>query len=295
MVSREGLAELKARVKAALRELRGNRKFMAGFILLIAIIALSYIGRLFIPYDPLLTGMFPIDHPPCKEHPLGTDSLGRDVWAQLLLSIEQSLIVGFIVALIGTLIGATIGFIAGYYGGVVDAILRSIIDVFIVIPMLPILILVASFVRVVSIWMTAMILSIFAWAWPARQVRAQALSLRERDFVYMAKLSGMRSYEIVFVELMPHMLQWLGANFTNSVVWAILTEAGIEFLGLGPQRTMTLGMMLYWAMYHAAVFRGLWWWWAPPIIMIILIATALYLMHIGLDEIVNPRLRTRGG
>jgi len=289
------LAELKLMFKSMLRELSGNRKFMVGFTLFIAIVIVSYVGRALTPYDPLAAGMFPIDHPPCPEHPLGTDSLGRDVLAQLFFSVEQSLIVGFTVATIGTLVGAVIGFLAGYYGGVVDLILRSFTDIFIVIPMLPILILIASMVRVVSIWMTATILSIFAWAWPARQVRAQVLSLKERDFVYMARLSGMGSFEIIFRELMPHMLQWLGANFTNSVVWAILTEAGIEFLGLGPQKTMTLGMMLYWAMYHAAVFRGLWWWWAPPIITIILIATSLFLMHVGLDEIVNPRLRTRGG
>ena len=289
------LTEVRVIVKSAVRELASNRKFVVGFAMFIAIVVLSQVGLLLIPYDPLAAALFPIDHPPSQKHILGTDSLGRDVWAQLLFSINQSLLVGFIVAIIGTTVGAVIGFLAGYYGGVVDLVLRGLTDIFIVIPMLPILILIASMVRVVSLWMTAMILSVFAWAWPARQVRAQVLSLKERDFVYMARLSGMGGIEIVFRELMPHMLQWLGANFTNSVVWAILTEAGIEFLGLGPQKTMTLGMMLYWAMYHAAVFRGLWWWWAPPIVTIILIATSLFMMHVGLDEIVNPRLRTRGG
>jgi len=290
-IERSRLGAFTRRAKAVLKEVFSNNKLKVGFIMLVVIALMGVVGRRMLPYDPLAAGIFMIDQPPNPKHILGTDSLGRDIFAQLLLGIENSLTIGFIVAIIGTVVGSTIGFVAGYYGGIVDAVLRSITDIFLVIPMLPLLILISSFVRVVDIWMMAMILSIFAWAWPARQIRAQVLSLKERDFVYMAKLSGMGSMEIIFIELMPHMFQWMGANFFNSVVWAILTEAGVEFLGLGPQNTMTLGMILYWAMYHAAVFRGMWWWWVPPIIMIVLIAVSLYLIHIGLDEIVNPRLR----
>lgn len=271
-----------------------NRKFVIGFTIFIATVLVSVIGRRFLPYNPLRVGRFPMDHAPTLEHPLGTDSLGRDVFGQLLFGIENSLQIGFIVAIIGTLTGASIGFIAGYYGKAIDAALRLVTDVFLVLPMLPMLILIASFMRVVKVWMMAFILSIFSWAWPARQVRGQALSLKERDFVYMARLSGMKRLEIVFIELMPHMIQYLGASFFFAVLWAILSETGLELIGLGPQNTMTIGMLLYWAMFHAAVFRGLWWWWSAPLFSLILLLISLYLIHIGLDEVANPRLRTRG-
>ena len=280
-------------LKSLLRRLFSNRKFAIGFIVLVSIALMGVVGKRILGYDPLTTGRFPTNLPPSSEHILGTDSLGRDLFAQLLMSIEHSLEVGLIVATIGTLVGASIGFIAGYYGGPIDSILRTMTDVVIIIPSLPILILIASLTKVVQIWMMAAILSLFSWAWPARQVRAQTLSLKERDFVYMAKLSGMGGVGIVFTEIMPHMLQWMSANFTNAVLAAIMAETGLEIIGLGPQHTMTLGMMIYWANLYAAMFRGLWWWWSPPIVTIICLFISLFLIHTGLDEIVNPRLSRR--
>ena len=281
--------------KSLLRNLFSNRTFIIGFILFMAIALTGVIGRRIMPFDPLRTGRFPPNQPPSQKNILGTDSLGRDLFAQLLMSIEYSVTIGLIVATIGTLAGATIGFIAGYYGGPTDAILRAITDVVIIIPSLPILIVLASFLKVVSILTMAAILSIFSWAWPARQVRAQTLSLKERDFIYMARLSGMGGIGIVFTEIMPHMIGWMGANFTNAVLVAMLAETGLAIVGLGPMGTMTLGMMVYWANLYAAMFRGLWWWWSPPIVMLICVFMSLYLLHVGLSEIVSPRLRARGG
>jgi len=271
-----------------------NRKFVTGLSFFAVTVLVCIVGRRLLPFNPLRVGRFPMDNAPTPQHPLGTDSLGRDVFGQLLVGIENSLQIGLIVAIIGTLVGASIGFIAGYYGGTIDTVLRLLTDVFLVLPMLPMLILIASFMRVVETWMMAIILSIFSWAWPARQVRGQALSLKQRDFVYMAQLSGMKRLEIVFVELMPHMVQYLGASFFFAIFWAILSETGLELIGLGPQNTMTIGMLLYWAMFHAAVFRGLWWWWSAPLFSLILLLISLYLVHIGLDEVANPRLRARG-
>jgi len=271
-----------------------NKIFVAGFIMLTSIILLSVIGRRVLTYNPLRVGRFLKNTPPSFEHPFGVDSLGRDVFGQLLIGIENSLQIALIVATIGTLVGAMVGFVAGYHGGAIDAILRVLNDTFLLLPMLPMVILIASFVRVVELWMTALILSIFSWAWPARLVRSQALSLRKRDFIYMARLSGKGSMEIVFTELLPHMGQFLTANFAHAILWAILAETGLSILGLGPQYTMTLGMILYWALYYAAVFSGVWWWWSAPLFAIIWLLTSLYLVHMGLDEIFNPRLRTRG-
>ena len=141
----------------------------------------------------------------------------------------------------------------------------------------------------------ALIIGAFAWAPPARQVRAQVLSLKERGFVYMAMLSGMSKIEIITEELMPHMFQWMGANFMNATLAAILAESGLSILGLGPQREMTLGMMIYWALNYSAVFNGWWWWWGVPILTLILLFLSLYLMHLGFDEVINPRISRVGG
>jgi peptide/nickel transport system permease protein len=268
-----------------------NVKFKIGFALFTSIVLISIVGSLATPYDPSIGGKFRPNEPPSISHLLGTDSMGRDILAQIFLGTVQSLIIGLIVAFVGTVVGSTLGFMAGYYGGLIDAFFRTIIDTFVVVPMLPILILISSFFRTVSIWLVAGILSMFSWAWPARQIRSQTFSLKERDFISVAKLSGMSGSEIILKEIMPHMLQWMIANFVNAVLWSMLTEAGLEILGLGPQTTITLGMMLYWANVYSALLRNLWWWWFPPLTMLILLFLSLYLIHNGLDELLNPRSR----
>ena len=127
--------------------------------------------------------------------------------------------------------------------------------------------------------------------WPARAVRAQVLSLKERPFVQVALLSGLSGIEIVWGELMPHLLPWLGANFVNAFIAAILAESGLSILGLGPQQDVTLGVMIYWALSYGALLQNLWWWWATPVMTLIVVFLALYLVHVGLDEVSNPRLR----
>ncbi|HEV2109549.1 MAG TPA: ABC transporter permease, partial [Thermomicrobiales bacterium] len=205
----------------------------------------------------------------------------------------NSMLVGLIAATLGTAIGAILGLVSGYFGGKVDAVLRVLIDVFLSVPSLLFLILIASLLRGVGVTSMALIIGMFAWAWPARAVRSQALSLKERPFVRVARLSGMSDLEIVVRELLPHMLTWLGANFLNAFIAAILAESGLSILGLGPQREMTLGTMIYWALLNGAVFQNLWWWWLTPVLTLIVLFLALYLVHLGLDEVGNPRLRTQ--
>jgi peptide/nickel transport system permease protein len=169
-----------------------------------------------------------------------------------------------------------------------------LIDVFLSVPSLLFLILIASLLRGVSVQTMALIIGLFAWAWPARQIRAQVLSLKERAFVQVAHLSGMSSLEIIFRELMPHMIQWMGANFVNAFIAAVLAESGLSILGLGPQREMTLGMMIYWALNYGALLQNLWWWWMTPVVTLVTLFLALYLVHLGFDEVSNPRLRAHG-
>ncbi len=271
-----------------------NRKFMAGLVMFLLVAIAAIIGSYFLPKSYYRTGSFKPGQPPNPENPLGTDTLGRDVLAQLCWGIQNSIRIGVIVATIGTLVGAAIGFISGYYGGVLDRVLSIIIDVFLSVPSLLFLILIAALIRgTVTVEIMALIISITSWAWPARQIRAQVLSLKERDFVYMSKLSGMGGIEIIVRELMPHMFQWMGANFINAFLVAVLTEAGLSILGLGPQREMTLGMMIYWALSYAAIFRGMWWWWSSPVLVLIYLFFSLYVLHLGFDEIINPRTREK--
>lgn len=228
---------------------------------------------------------------PSWEHPMGTESNGRDMLAVLLVGAPRSLAIGLIAASIGMFIGIVLGFTAGYMGGWVDAVIRTISDSIIVIPALAVLIVIAAYVRTVSIESLALLLALFAWPAPTRYIRAQVLSMRERGYVNMARISGASSFDIMFKEMMPNMLPYLAASFTGNVSGAILAASSLEALGLGPTRIPTLGMTIFYAIRAAAILRGMWWWWGPPIIVLIILFTGLFLMNIGLDEIANPRLR----
>ena len=278
-----------------LRQIRHNTKLVIGLAIFLVLTLVPLIASLFV--DPALrsTGSMLPRQPPSLEAPLGTDSLGRSVFVQMTEAVPNSLQIGLIAATLGTLLGAIVGFVSGYFGGIIDMILRVLIDVFLSVPSLLFLILIASIVKGVGVQSMAIIIGLFAWSWPARQVRAQVLSLKERNFVEIARLSGMSGLEIVFRELMPHMIPWLSANFVNAFIAAILAEAGLSILGLGPQTQMTLGMMIYWSTINtSSLLQNLWWWWTTPVIALMLFFVSLYLIHLGLDEISNPRLRSAG-
>ena len=268
-----------------------NQKFLTGMIIVLTLIVLSAVGTYWLETGGRTSGSLPARQPPGEGMLLGTDALGRSIASQMSEAMPNSLQIGLIAASLGTLIGALVGFASGYFGKAVDALLRVLIDVFLSVPSLLFLILIASVLRGVGVQAMALIIGLFAWAWPARQVRAQVLSLKERAFVQIARLSGMSGLEIIFRELMPHMLPWLGANFVNAFIAAVLAESGLSILGLGPQQEMTLGMMIYWSLSYGAILQNLWWWWVTPVFTLIALFLALYLIHIGLEEVSNPRLR----
>jgi peptide/nickel transport system permease protein len=271
--------------------LLGNKKFVLGAVVFLALAGTALIGSLFVEPADRRTGAFPRKAAPSSAAILGTTSLGQSVAVQWTQAVPNSMRVGLIAATIGTVVGGMFGLISGYFGGAVDAALRVLIDVFLSVPSLLFLILIASMLKGVSVQTMALIIGVFAWSWPARAVRSQALSLKERPFVKVARLSGMGNIEIVVRELLPHMFTWLGANFLNAFIAAILAESGLSILGLGPQREMTLGMMIYWALSFGAIFQNLWWWWLTPVVSLIVLFLSLYLVHLGLDEVGNPRLR----
>jgi peptide/nickel transport system permease protein len=225
------------------------------------------------------------------EHPLGTESTGRDMLALILVATPRSLNVGLIAATVGLLIGTFLGFVIGFLGGWIDNGVRILTDSWITIPGLAVMIVIASYVDEFELWTMALVISMFAWPGPARVIRAQVLSMRERGYVQMAQLSGANIFDIMFKEMMPNLLPYLAATFTGAVSGAILAATGLEILGLGPTRIPTLGMTINGALRASAILRGMWWWWGFPIVMLVLIFVSLFLMTIGLDEIANPRLR----
>jgi len=268
-----------------------NRKFLVGSSIILLFIVVAIIGLTVTPQDLRRAGAMPPRLPPGVGGLLGTDSLGRSVTLQISEATLKSLQVGLIAATLGTVLGAVLGFTSGYFGSWVDALLRVLIDVFLSVPSLLFLILIAALVRGVDVPVMAIIIGAFAWASPARQSRAQVLSLKEREFVRLAHLSGLSNFQIIFGELIPNMLPWLGANFVNAFLSAVLAESGLSLLGLGPQREMTLGMMIYWALSYGAILQNLWWWWLIPVVVLMCLFLSLYLVHLGFDEVSNPRLQ----
>ena len=282
---------LSKRLLRSIKNIKDNSYILAGLCLLASIVLFAFMGMLITPYDPVKIGSVPLDLPPSSNHLLGTDSLGRDLFAQLCFGTLTSLQIGFLAGIIGFFIALMVAFIGGYYGGALDGILTVLTEVFLTTPTIIILIIIAAVVEKVEIPTMALIIAAFAWAWPSKTIRAQVLSLKERGFIYLSKLSGLNGLEIIVKHMIPNILPFLGSYFAVVVGAAMLSEVGLEVLGLGPRHTITLGMMLHWAMMHAAVTRNLIWWWLPPCIMLFLIFFSLFMIQRGLDIIANPRLK----
>jgi peptide/nickel transport system permease protein len=236
-------------------------------------------------------GANPLNLRPTWEHPLGTDGLGRDMLAVMVIGIPNTFKIGFLAGAVGLVIGTFIGLFAGYYKGYADTIFSSFADVMLVIPALAILITVSAYVRVVTVEVMALIVGLLAWPLPARVIRSQTLSLRDRLFVEIAKLSGANDFEIITFQILPNLTAYLAASFVGAVSSGILTSVGLEVLGLGPQNIPTIGRTLFYAFKYQALFRGMWWWWGPPVVTLAIIFTGLFQMSISLDKYANPRVR----
>lgn len=272
--------------------LRGFPTLTVGLLIILAIVLFTVLGPVFVSEEGIRVGSAMPDQPPSREYLLGTDTQGRQLLAMMIYGTPLTLRVGLIAGAIGLLIGVIFGFVAGYYGGFWDTLLRGAADVFLTVPGLLILVVIASTIHgAIDVNTQALVVSLLAWMYPTRTIRSQVLSMRERGYVQIAKLSGMKGPEIIFRELMPNLLPYLAASFVTAVAAAILASIGLEALGLGPQNEPTLGMTIYWSMFYTAIIRGVWWWWAAPIVVIVLIFLGLFLISAGLDQVANPRLR----
>lgn len=269
------------------------RLLVAGGILVLLIALFGLVGRLFVPEEMSEVGAGLPAKPPSAEHLLGTDQQGRDVLADLIYGTPTSLEIGIIAGVLGVTLGAVMGLIAGYAGGIVDETIRVIVDVLLTIPSLMILIIVASMLGSVSVEAMALIIAALAWMWPARAVRAQVLTIRERSYVQVARFNGASNFKIIIGELLPNLLPYLAAALVAAISGAILASVGLSTLGLGPVTKPSLGLTFYWAITYGALIRQMWWWFLPPIVIIVILFLGLFMMSQGLDQIANPRLQSK--
>jgi peptide/nickel transport system permease protein len=232
------------------------------------------------------------DQPPSLKYLLGTDSNGRDLLAVIIVGTGLTLRIGFLAGAIGLGIAIALGFLSGYYGGFLDTIIRGVVDVLLTIPALAVLVVIAAMISgVITLNLMIIIVASLSWMLPTRTIRAQVLTMREKAYIPMAKISGMKNLEIIIKELIPNLLPYLAAGFVGATSAAVLATIGLEALGLGPQSLPTLGMTIFWAVSFSAMLRGMWWWWLPPVIIIAALFVGLFLLTAGLDEIANPKLR----
>lgn len=229
------------------------------------------------------------------DHVLGTSRMGRDIWSQVVYGARVSLAVGFGAGLTVCFLATVIGVSAGYFGGRVDDILTAAMNIMLVIPQYPLLFVVAAFIGEAGPLTIALIIGCTSWAWGARVVRSQTLALREKEFVKAAEVLGESSFRIIFVEILPNLISIVGASFIGSVMYAIMMEATISFLGLGDPNTISWGIMLYNVQTSSSMLIGAWWELLAPCIALTLLVTGLALLNFAVDEIANPQLRSHKG
>jgi peptide/nickel transport system permease protein len=259
-----------------------NFRLWCGAIMLGFFLILGFVLPLFLEGTAVGWSTFPRNLKPSLEHFLGTTNLGQDTFWLLSESIHNSFIIGFLVASLATIIGVLLGLIAGFAGGAADRVITLLADSFIVIPSLPVLILLSTLLKGnASVLYVSIILVIFNWPWPARQVRSMALSLRERDFISTAIFSGQSMLETIVKEVLPFVRDWGIANFINTILVAIAAESGLAVIGLSSNEKATLGTMIYWANQHQAMLAGRWWWIGSPVVSTALIFIALFLIMSG--------------
>lgn len=265
-------------------------KAITGLVILLVFLIMALFAPLIAPGDPSRF-VARQNQPPSPEHWLGTTGQGQDVFKQMVWGSRISLGIGFSVGLLTTLIGLVIGMVAGYLHGIVDGILNMFTNVFLIIPGLPLLITLASFLPPGTVTVI-LVLTFTGWAWGARVFRSQTLSLREKDFVSASVVSGEGVFQIVFVEILPNMLSLVISSFFGATAYAIGADAGLAFLGFEDVNAVSWGTMLFWASNNSALLMGTWWSFIPPGLCIALVAFATTLLIYAVDEVTNPRLKS---
>lgn len=269
--------------------LKRNKKFLLLASILVSIVAISVIGPHFTK-NP--THRYEIEaNPPSSDYILGTTYLGYPVFPRLLHGIQMSLMIALVagsIALVGALL---IGGFSGYYSGLRGESLNVLQTMFLMIPIIPIILVLTALFEHRTIWVVTLVVALVSWAWSGRQFRSQVLSLKERNFVDLARISGKGDFDILFREIFPNMLGFVVVSLFNIMGSVIVIESSISAIGLGPETAVTLGTMINRAITHSAMYKELWWWFIPPGIVIILITGTLVALASVIDDVLNPRLR----
>jgi len=273
--------------------LRHNLNLGLGLSILVPLLIMGFVVSLFAPYDPRRWNIVPRNLPPSLNHPFGTTHLGQDIFWLMTYAIRNTVILGCVSSTVVLVVGIALGLIAGYKGGLVEKIILFFADTFIILPGLPMLILIASLIKTHLDMVTlGLIIASITWGGPVRNIRSMILSLRERDFTYVAIFSGYSTAKIVFREYLPHVLPWILSAFIARIIFTTGMEVTLAIFGLSTLQEATLGTMIYWANFHQALIRGLWWWIGSPIIFLVIYFVSLFLISVGINEYVNPRIRT---
>ena len=276
---------------AVWRAIRGNGKALVGAVLLFVFVVAAAFPRLFTPVAHPSNRAYGLSLPPSPQHLLGTTAFGQDIWAQLVWGTRETLIVAVAAGALASVLSVLIGVAAAYLGGLADDILSLLIDVFLVIPAFPLIIVIAAYANGGNLAVIIFVLVITGWSYGARQLRAQALSLRRRDFLESARVRGESWWYIVVFEMLPTMISLIAANFLGTALYAVLTAAGLQFIGLGSPNSISWGTMLHWAQSAEALQTGQAWWVIAPGLCIALLGAAFALLNYAFDEISNPALR----
>lgn len=275
---------------AIFRFLRRDRKAMVGAIILFILVLIAFFPQWF-AHDNPAAEVYPPAAGLSLHHLLGTTAFGQDVWSQLIYGTRQSMLIAFTVAFFCTLISVAVGITAAYSGGLVDDVLSLCTDVILVIPTFPLIIVITAYVKNASFWLIVLVLVITGWSYGARQLRVQALSLRNRDYLLAARARGEASWYVICVELIPPMTSLIVANFLGAALYAVLAASALQFIGLGNINTESWGTMLYWAQNNEALATGLPLWALAPGVAIAILGSALALLNYAFDEVSNPALR----
>jgi peptide/nickel transport system permease protein len=267
-----------------------NKKIAIGSGIVLFFMLVAIIGPFMLPYNPMALSSV-IKAPPSAAHWLGTANSGQDVFSQVIYGTRSSIFWGFLTGLLVMVISVIIGLIGGYFGGILDELLTLLTNIFLLIPSLALAIIAVAYFPRTPLTIATVIIST-NWCFNARILRAQTLSMRSREFVTAARACGESAWRIIFAEILPNEIGIVAAAFVSTVIFAILAWAALEFLGLGDPNSVSWGSMLYWASQSGAIFGGEWWWFLPPGLCIALVGVGLTLINIGIDEVIDPRLRT---
>ncbi|HEY7347769.1 MAG TPA: ABC transporter permease [Ktedonobacterales bacterium] len=267
-----------------------NRKVTFGVGIVGFFVLLALVGPLFVRQDPIaITDDILV--PPSSAHWLGTTLSGQDVFAQVVVGARFSVALGFIAGGLTTLLSVVVGLISGYYGGVIDEMFQLATNVFLVLPTLPLAILLAVYLPFNGTVTLGIVIIVTGWSWGARVLRAQTLSMCSRDYVEAARARGEGSLRIIFFEIFPNEIALVAAELLGTIIYAILAETGLEYIGLGNLNGISWGVMLFFAQNGSALLQGAWWWFLPPGLCIALLGAGLAYLNFGIDEVANPRLR----